>query len=251
MSQLETEAPANELIERLQATRDNARLKLHLLSLEAKDRWRVLEHTLETLEAGLMRGDSEFLRRGASSAQELVRAVEDLFESAIGAPALSRKVATFMHPDPKTCSATDSLNCAAQIMWESDCGAVPVVDGDGTLVGIVTDRDLCMAAYLRGQSLGGIDIGSVMSRELATVGPNDTLAQVVHAMGQHQIHRVPVAERGRLVGIVSLADVARVVRAHGGNALPGSVALAHAVADISRARESPKAAPAPVASRAN
>jgi len=51
-----------------------------------------------------------------------------------------------MNTDVQSCSVNDNLQRAAQIMWENDCGAVPIVDGDGRLIGMVTDRDICMSA---------------------------------------------------------------------------------------------------------
>jgi len=69
----------------------------------------------------------------------------------------------------KTCRVDDSVERAAQIMWEHDCGAVPVVDADERLVGIVTDRDVCMAAYTRGDSLQAIAVSGVMAHKLHCV----------------------------------------------------------------------------------
>src|SRR5687767_6253206 len=73
-------------------------------------------------------------------------------------PALRRKekivkIEDIMTRDVRACSPTDTLATAAQIMWENDCGAVPVVDADERIVGIITDRDLAMAAHLQGVAL--------------------------------------------------------------------------------------------------
>jgi CBS domain-containing protein len=54
-----------------------------------------------------------------------------------------------MVTDVKTCADHSTLNAAARIMWDNDCGCVPVVDGDGRVVGMITDRDICMTAYLQ------------------------------------------------------------------------------------------------------
>jgi Mg/Co/Ni transporter MgtE len=58
----------------------------------------------------------------------------------------------------RSCTTGDNLQRAAQIMWESDCGVVPVVDRDGRLVGMITDRDICMAAYTQGKPLSHIGV---------------------------------------------------------------------------------------------
>ena len=63
------------------------------------------------------------------------------------------KVGDLMTKDVKACSQHDSLNRAAQLMWENDCGSVPVVDSDSKVVGMLTDRDICMAAYTKGIAL--------------------------------------------------------------------------------------------------
>ena len=63
------------------------------------------------------------------------------------------RVRDVMSRDPATCRSSDTASEAARIMWDRDCGAVPVTDAEGRAIGMVTDRDLCMAAYLRGVRL--------------------------------------------------------------------------------------------------
>jgi CBS domain-containing protein len=110
----------------------------------------------------------------------------------------------------KTCRVDDSVERAAQIMWEHDCGAVPVVDADERLVGIVTDRDVCMAAYTRGDSLPQIPVSGVMTHKLHCVRDTDPLQSALALMRRARVRRAPVVDgEGRLVGIVSIADVAR------------------------------------------
>jgi CBS domain-containing protein len=110
----------------------------------------------------------------------------------------------------KTCRAGDSLERAAQIMWEHDCGVVPVVDGDERLVGMVTDRDACMAAYTRGHSLPQIPVSDVMARELHSVRDTDSPQSALELMRRARVRRAPVVDgEGRLRGILSMADLAR------------------------------------------
>lgn len=112
----------------------------------------------------------------------------------------------------KCCAAGDTLNRAAQLMWENDCGCVPVVDGDSRVIGMLTDRDICMAAYTQGATLNGIQVSSVMSREVFTCRSRDTLLVAQRAMREHRVRRLPVTDReGKLVGILSLNDIARAV----------------------------------------
>jgi CBS domain-containing protein len=112
-----------------------------------------------------------------------------------------------------SCSIHDSANTAAQIMWEHDCGVVPVVDANHRVVGVVTDRDLCMAAYFQNKPLNDIPLAGVMAQQVCTCLAEDEVAQAERTMADKQIHRLPVvAADGSLIGILSLADVARQTR---------------------------------------
>lgn len=113
-----------------------------------------------------------------------------------------------MSRQTSSCAPSDSMERAAGIMWDRDCGAVPVVDGAGVLHGIVTDRDLAMSAYLKGRPLAAIQVAEVMTRELECCAPTDAVERALASMQQRQVHRMPVVDgEGRLVGMLSLADV--------------------------------------------
>jgi CBS-domain-containing membrane protein len=91
-----------------------------------------------------------------------------------------------------------------------------VVAGDGELVGIITDRDACMAAYTKGLPLSAIAVRDVMTRHVHTCGPDDLLMRAATSMADAQVRRLPVADADhRLVGIVSLADIARTAQVLG------------------------------------
>jgi CBS domain-containing protein len=122
------------------------------------------------------------------------------------------KVEKLMTKDVGTCGPGDTLNDAARIMWERDCGFVPIAqtDGSGRVLGILTDRDICIAAYTRGKPLKEIRVGEVMSTEIQSCGPGDDLAAAEATMRRSKIHRLPVVDdAGRLLGVISLADIAR------------------------------------------
>ena len=120
------------------------------------------------------------------------------------------KVKELMVRDVRTCFAEDDLNQAAQIMWDADCGTVPVVDAAGIVKGMITDRDVCMAAYTKGRTLGAIHVRSAMAREVAACSPEDTLETALSIMKKARVRRLPVTERnGKLVGIVSISDLVR------------------------------------------
>jgi CBS domain-containing protein len=119
------------------------------------------------------------------------------------------KVEQLMKRSVKTCTVLDSLNTAAQIMWESDCGCVPVVD-DGHVVAMLTDRDICMAAYTQGAPLGAIAVPSAMSQQIYSCKSDDSVAAAEDIMRAKKVRRLPVVDtEGTLVGILSLHDIAR------------------------------------------
>jgi len=110
----------------------------------------------------------------------------------------------------KSCGVNDNLQRAAQLMWENDCGAVPVVDGEGRVVGMITDRDICMAAYTHGQPLWQLPVSDAMAKQVHGVRENDPLEVVETLMRRVRVRRVPVLDGdGRLKGILSMNDLAR------------------------------------------
>ncbi|HEX4824100.1 MAG TPA: CBS domain-containing protein [Candidatus Polarisedimenticolaceae bacterium] len=118
------------------------------------------------------------------------------------------KIAEFMTQGVYTVHSHDTLEKAAGVMWEHDCGAVPVVDDDGRVVSMITDRDVCMAAYTQGQLLAAIPVASAMSQRCVSCNAEETAQAAERAMRQHQIRRLPVVDdMGRLVGIVSINDI--------------------------------------------
>jgi CBS domain-containing protein len=149
------------------------------------------------------------------------------------------KVDEIMTRNVHSCTPIDSLATAAQIMWENDCGAVPVVDRDGKVVGIITDRDLAMAAHLQNVSLRESRVANAMARDVKTCSPNDTPATVQALMQQHKVRRIPVVDPDRrLLGMISLGDLAYVMSLHqtlGGDGMTWT-AIAHTLAAVSAPR---------------
>ena len=115
-----------------------------------------------------------------------------------------------------SCPADSTLDHAARLMWEFDCGIVPVIGDDGRLAGIVTDRDICMAAYTQGRVLSAIPVGTAMATQVVAVHGEELIEQAEHLMRDSQIRRLPVLDNdNRPVGIVSMNDLARLAaRAH-------------------------------------
>ncbi len=121
-------------------------------------------------------------------------------------------VENLMTRQVQSCHVGDSLAHAAQLMWQHDCGAVPVCAGDGLqrVIGMITDRDICMSALFQGKPLVELRVNEAMSRSLTAVRPSDSLAQAERVMREAHLRRLPVIERdGALLGMLSLADLAR------------------------------------------
>ncbi len=109
------------------------------------------------------------------------------------------------------CNVNDNLNHAAQLMWENHCGTVAVIsaDGDGTVVGFLTDRDVCMAAYTQGKSLWEIPVSVAMARKVISCRVGDDLKLAELLMRENRVRRLPVVDTyGRLQGIISINDLA-------------------------------------------
>ncbi|MGZ8349675.1 MAG: CBS domain-containing protein [Allosphingosinicella sp.] len=103
---------------------------------------------------------------------------------------------------------TETISYTAALMADIDVGALPVVD-DGTLVGIVTDRDLAVRGLAVGVQ-GGAPVFRVMTREVITCDPDDQVSALLKVMREQQIRRVPVCcPSGDLIGIVTIGDTAR------------------------------------------
>jgi CBS domain-containing protein len=121
------------------------------------------------------------------------------------------KVEDLMTTDVGACRPFDSVDRSARIMWERDCGAVPVVDQEGRVVAMLTDRDICMAALTQGRPLEEIHVSSAMSRRLWSCRPQDDVKEAEKVMRTHQVRRLPVIDAdGKLVGVLSISDLARV-----------------------------------------
>lgn len=111
-----------------------------------------------------------------------------------------------------SCRPEDTLDKAAKQMWENDFGVVPVCEGNGEtrLIGVITDRDICMSAYFQGKPLHEIRVSQAMTREVRVCHPEDAAADAERTMRGAQVRRLPVVSAaGELIGIISLADIAR------------------------------------------
>ncbi len=119
-------------------------------------------------------------------------------------------IADLMSRNVATCKADDHLGIAAGLMWDLDIGCVPVVDDQQRVVGMLTDRDVCMATYTQGKAPQQVFVHEAMAREVYSCLPDDNLAEVEDIMRKRRVRRIPVVDLdGRLVGLISLNDLAR------------------------------------------
>lgn len=195
---------------------------------------------------GIIRKSLQELK-ASRQARELGRKVLGLLErwSSEDEP-LGGDVGSIMTRAVVSCSGNDTLHRAAQIMWDRDCGAVPVVDAEGRAVGVVTDRDLCMAAYTRGRPLSAISVSSLLSGKLHTCVPSTSLDEAIARMRFERVRRLVVVEPRdqRLVGMLSLADLARHLSALAPTRREAGQALSQLLASLSERRSSIQEFPA-------
>jgi CBS domain-containing protein len=115
-----------------------------------------------------------------------------------------------MTADPATCQPGDTVIQVAQLMRARNVGSVPVVDSPATmaLVGIVTDRDLTIKVIAERKNPDETRVREVMTPNPITCTPDDDIAKALETMARYQVRRLPVVERGRLIGIIAQADIA-------------------------------------------
>ncbi|WP_166256452.1 CBS domain-containing protein [Marinobacter salicampi] len=119
------------------------------------------------------------------------------------------KVSEIMVTEVASCSPQTSLQDIAMLMWNNDCGAIPLVDEQEHPVGIVTDRDICMGAALRNKPLWELRGEEVTNdRELYSCGPDDSIKEALQLMEEHEVRRLPVMNQySQLCGMLSLGDI--------------------------------------------
>lgn len=118
-------------------------------------------------------------------------------------------VADLMTTRPRTVRPETNICDIAELMREEDVGVVPVVEADGRLSGIVTDRDIVVRGLVKGRSVETCTARDVATTNLEVASTHDSLSEVIELMGRERIRRVPVLDDDdKLVGILALADIA-------------------------------------------
>lgn len=117
------------------------------------------------------------------------------------------KVREIMTTEVATGSPDTTLEELATMMRDEDVGAIPIV-AEGELTGIITDRDIVVRCIAEGKDPSEVTAEEVISEDLQIIAPEDEVEDASRIMAERQIRRLPVVEEGRLVGVVSIGDVA-------------------------------------------
>ena len=124
------------------------------------------------------------------------------------------KVKEVMTPDAQAIWLTESLADAARLMWENDCGVLPIIKDGRKVIGLITDRDICMAATMRDTHPSAISVEEVMTGQVFAVNAEDDVEQALEQMQEHRVRRLPVINpEGELEGILSMNDIVLNARA--------------------------------------
>lgn len=144
------------------------------------------------------------------------------------------KVEQLMNKNVATCRPEDTLNEVARVFWDCDTGCLPVIDHESRVIGMITDRDVCLAAFFQGASLKDLWVGNTMARRVHSARVGDDLEGALELMRTHQVRRLPVVDaNGRITGLLSITDVVH-SGAKGGELKPKRVLKA--VASITERR---------------
>ena len=108
----------------------------------------------------------------------------------------------------KSCRPETSLSEAAVLMWDYDCGALPVVDDENRVMGMITDRDIAIATATKGRLATDINVGEVMSGDVYACALNEDINSALKTMSREKVRRLPViGANGKLAGILSINDI--------------------------------------------
>jgi len=121
---------------------------------------------------------------------------------------MAERIRDVMTTNPETLPESTTVREAAEAMRANDIGDVVVVDDNGKLSGILTDRDIVVRVVAEGRDPRTTRIGDIASRDLTAVSPDDPVDRAVQLMRDKAIRRLPAVDKGKPVGIVSIGDLA-------------------------------------------
>jgi CBS domain-containing protein len=118
------------------------------------------------------------------------------------------KVKDVMMGTPYYCQLDTNLGSAAELMWIGNCGFLPVMGDGGKIVGVITDRDICIALGTRNRLAGDVTVREVMTNRLFSCSPDDDVHVAMEMMKEGGVRRLPViVGNGTLVGVISMDDL--------------------------------------------
>ncbi len=118
------------------------------------------------------------------------------------------RVSDVMTRTAACCEPTTDLGTAVEIIWNRNCGILPVIDAEQKVIGVVTDRDLCIALRTRNRLAGEITIGEVFLGRIVSCKADDDIQTALAAMAEAKVRRLPVVDReGKLEGVLSMDDI--------------------------------------------
>ena len=120
-----------------------------------------------------------------------------------------------MTKDAVFCTAKDNLATAAELMMRRDCGAVPIVDEEKKIVGIITDRDICIAAASLNVKPAAVKVKDFTGKKIVSCYASDKIEDILKKMKKYQVKRLPVTSQDDiLIGIISIADILLATNKH-------------------------------------
>lgn len=118
------------------------------------------------------------------------------------------KVRDVMMQSAVCCKPSTNVGAAVELLWSHDCGMLPVTDHDGKLIGVVTDRDICIAMGTRNRLPGELTVGEIAVTNVFTCRPEDEIHEALSTMTEKHVRRLPVIDDARIPkGILSMDDV--------------------------------------------
>jgi CBS domain-containing protein len=131
------------------------------------------------------------------------------------------KVRDIMTKGPVFCHSDSNLAAAAEKMWAHDCGVLPVVDDELGVVGVITDRDICIALGTKDRRASSVLVREVMTTKVYVCAPEDDIHTALKVMEKGRVRRLPVVNReGKLMGILSMDDIVLAAEVRVGPKIP-------------------------------
>lgn len=124
------------------------------------------------------------------------------------------KVSELMSDSTVSVTPEESAGLASRLLSRHNIGSLPVCDEDGHVHGVITDRDIVTRCVAVGDDPEHTPVGQLMTRGVISVNPDEDVERAAELMGRGQVRRLPVTENGKLVGVISLGDIARASSCH-------------------------------------